>query len=218
MLPVGTTLTITLENSSDTNRDHYRAKVIDVRDKHIFIDYPIDEVTKRTAFLPMDSIVYVSYIGDNDTVYTFKTNVVSREKLTIPALKLSLPEKQDVKKIQRRQYVRIETAVDVALQNEHAYKEPFVSVTLDISGGGLSLIINEYELYEGESVSVCLVLPFVSGEIKYIHADSKVVRIHSRDQLTIASLGFTHITDSDRQAIIMYCFEKQREARRKELS
>ncbi|MUV39761.1 uncharacterized protein JNUCC1_03645 [Lentibacillus sp. JNUCC-1] len=216
MLPVGTPLSLVVLDGDEYAEETYRANVIDVRDQFIYIDYPIGEQTNKSAFLPIDAHVRISYVGKDKAVYTFATHIVSRVKLTIPALKLFQPDQTTIKKIQRRQYVRIDTAIDIAVERIEKGQESFTTVTLDISGGGLSVITQNQTLIEGENVAVTMVLPFLSGEIIYSHAKARVVRIRMVNKIKSASLGFTEISDKDRQTIIRYCFEKQRETRRKE--
>ncbi|GAB3791792.1 hypothetical protein GCM10028868_06460 [Virgibacillus kimchii] len=56
-----------------------------------------------------------------------------------------------------------------------------------------------------------------NGEYQYHHIKSKLVHINKqRNGLQLASLKFVSVTHDIRQQIIHYCFDKQREARKKE--
>lgn len=81
-------------------------------------------------------------------------------------------------KIQRREYVRVETPVDVAIQFKN-YK--YQLVTADISAGGLALILKgEVAFNEGDEVDLTVVLPFANGDVKYVMTTAVVVRIFEK--------------------------------------
>src|SRR5690625_1308164 len=100
-------------NISETMK--YYCKIIEKNDDYLFIDYPINDKTKKTSFFRNGTNFSVTYIGKDQSVYKFRTELVSKVNLNIPALALKLPQKKDIKRVQRREFVRIKSAVDAAV-------------------------------------------------------------------------------------------------------
>ncbi len=91
-------------------------------------------------------------------------------------------------KIQRREFVRVKTSVDVAVEFDNHYSQ---FVTEDISAGGLALILNsKVPFKEGDHIQLTIVLPFSNGEIHYVQIKAFVVRIFEQNQVKLASIQF----------------------------
>ncbi|SDQ54079.1 flagellar brake protein [Virgibacillus salinus] len=215
-MKIGTLLNLELKQDQTGEVLKYRCKVVEKNEDYLYIDYPIEIKTNKTAFLHKGSRLSVEYVGKDQSVYKFHTEIIARVKLNVPALIIDFPRKDNIKRIQRREYVRIETAIDIAF---HGSKDSFTTVTSDISGGGLSIIVpNGKTIVEKEEASVWIVLQMHSGEFQYVTALTEVIRVkESESTASIASLKFISVTKPVRQNIVRYCFEKQREARKKEL-
>ncbi|MFD2045881.1 flagellar brake protein [Ornithinibacillus salinisoli] len=214
---IGTLLT--LEYIKSEKKEKYKCKVIEKSDTLLIIDYPINIATKKTTVLRKGTQLEVSYVGEDNSVYSFTSIIKGKHKLNVPALSLEIPEKHDISRVQRRQYVRVDTAVDLAVHSLDQSFPSFSTVTTDVSGGGLSFIIpNGVKVNENMKASVWMVLPMNSGEYQYICVEGEVVRLidHTNTAQT-ASLKFNAITKQSQQNIIRYCFEVQREQRQKEL-
>lgn len=138
----------------------------------------------------------------------------------MPALAIKLPNKSKFKRIQRREFVRIDTAVDAAIHSPGNDFLPFVSVTSDISGGGMSVIVpKDNTLQLGQTVDLWLSLPMHSKKQKYIYSQAEIVFIkEASSSVVTASLKFISISRQNQQHIVSFVFQKQRELRMKELS
>ncbi|MGY0691790.1 flagellar brake protein [Virgibacillus sp. FSP13] len=217
---IGTVLILETKEPITNKTRKLRCKVIEKNEHYIFIDYPIDEQTKKSTFLPKKTPFTVTYIGSDQSVYSFRSEIVDKVKLNIPGLIINTPEPDKIKRIQRREYVRIDVAVDVSIHSTEDSFEAFSTVTADISGGGLSIILPRgTTITEQEDVDVWFVLPMQTGDYQYLYAQSEVIRVITADNsVRTVSLKFTSISTQDRQQIIRFCFEKQREARNKELT
>lgn len=221
MLKIGSTLVLEKKDTSkDGEWSRYRAKVIDLADDTIYIDYPINEQTKRTDIFPVGTAFRALYVTEEEIAFSFGTSIKGREMLKVPALKLSMPKEEAIRKIQRRQYVRIMTSTDVALHSYEAGIAPVSSITLDVSGGGLSMLLPEKHGFK-ERMNVTLYLAFSLQKEgpSFLTASGSIVRIVRNDKSgkIIASIQFDDIQERDRQAIIRFCFERQREQRKKGL-
>lgn len=217
-MKLGQQLTIVTVDMDSNQLKKYRSKVIEKTREYLIIDYPINLDTNKTAFLPRGTHFKASFV-ENEVVYEFRSKIVKNAKVKVPALAINYPEKDQIRKIQRRQFVRIDTAVDVSIQSVHHSFKPIVTVTSDVSGGGISIIVpREDDVQKGDHVRVMLVLPMHSGRYRYIKADAEVVLIRSiSNGVVVSSLKFTSIEKDAQQSIVQFCFEKQREARKKEL-
>ncbi|MGP4107417.1 flagellar brake protein [Virgibacillus sp. L01] len=215
-MKIGTLLNLELKQKQKDKIEKYRCKIVDKNEDYLFIDYPIDIKTNKTAFLHKGTHLSAEYVGNDQSVYKFQTEIVAKVKLNVPTLAINFPDKDNIKRIQRREYVRIETAIDIAF---HSSNDSFTTVTSDISGGGMSIIVpNGNKMKEKEEANVWIVLQMHSGEFQYVTALVEVIRIkESETAANIASLKIIQVTKADRQSIVRYCFEKQREARKKEL-
>ncbi|WP_036688174.1 flagellar brake protein [Paucisalibacillus globulus] len=219
-MKIGDFLTIETYSIEYDSVEKYRSKIIDKNKNYIYIDYPVHLKTKRTtAAIRIGTKMAAEYLGEDQSVYRFKTEVMDKKNGKIPTLALMLPNDEQIERIQRRQYVRIETAVDVAIHSNENKLTTFATVTFDLSGGGLSVVVPKgFRLVDGEMLTIYLVLPMHSGEYHYLHLPGEVVRFIERESgANIASIKFIEQNDQDVQVIIRYCFEKQREARQKEL-
>ncbi|QSS98486.1 flagellar brake domain-containing protein [Pontibacillus sp. ALD_SL1] len=212
MIKIGMSLTLEPNQDNDEEPETFRCKLVEQDDQMLYIDYPVNEKTGRTGFFFEGTQFKVTFVGEDQSIYMFNTEVKERKKLQIPVLAIHNPGKKKMIRIQRRQYVRVETAVDVSVQGLPGRQEPFTTITLDISGGGAAVIPPEYhQLQEQDHLEVWFVIPLTSGETHYIKAISRIVRIFqekatNRDQL---SLEFMQIDNRDREVLIRFCFERQ---------
>ena len=196
--------------------EKFRCKVVEQKDNIIYIDYPTNVATKKTAFLIDGSEFRASFRTDDKQSFAFITEVTGRKAGNIPMIMLHCPNAEDFIKIQRREYVRVETPVDVAIQfKDHKYQ----LVTEDISAGGLAVgLRGAFAFQDGDEVKLTIVLPFANGDVKYVITDATVVRIseNDNDNKKIATIQLTDTDDVDKQHIVRFCFERQLVNRRKE--
>ncbi|MFJ8235162.1 flagellar brake protein [Ureibacillus sp. NPDC094379] len=212
-IKIGTTLT--LESINTERFEKFHCKIVELKNQSIFIDYPINTVTKKTAFL-LDGAQFRATITNQKGSFAFKTEVLGRVVKNIPMIILSCPPKEEFIKIQRRQFVRVNTSVDVAVEFNNQY---FQFVTDDISAGGLALILKTNVVFEeNDIVKLTIVLPFKNREIRYVRMESKVIRIFERNGIKLASLEFSEPDEVDKQYIVRFCFERQLLNRNKELN
>jgi c-di-GMP-binding flagellar brake protein YcgR len=210
MLKIGTV--IMLELKYGDKLDKFKCKVVEQKENQIYIDYPINMETGRTVFLIDGTQLKGSFVSqDNNSVFLFESEVLGRTKQKIPMLILSYPGDDHLVKIQRRQYVRVETAVDVAVHPTNSEFKPFTTVTDDISAGGTAILLNQkHEIMAGQTIQLWVVLPMQSGEIHYLKVKSKVVRLIPLDDIRLkASLQFIDLSPQDRQLLLRFSFDRQ---------
>ncbi|KQL35666.1 flagellar brake protein [Psychrobacillus sp. FJAT-21963] len=205
-----------LEPTFTEKAEKYRCKVVDLDEQFIYVDYPIDTNTNRTAFFIDGAQLRASYVEESKSAFAFQTEVLGKRNGQIPMIKLLYPGDSEIIKIQRRDFVRVTTALDISIQFED---EKYQFVTDDLSAGGTAVILNrEVRFKEGDEISLLIPLAFNNGDIKYVTTTAAVVRIWERGQQHIASLQFTDTDDLDKQQIVRFCFERQLSLRKREMS
>ena len=209
-----------LEPKYAVENEQYRTKILEVTDHLLMIDYPVNMTTHKTMFLVDGAQLKVTYIGLDGSVYIFDTEVLGKVKSTIPMISLRNPQKDDRVKIQRREFVRVESALDVAVHAINEEFAPFTTVTEDISAGGTAIYVPKNLSFLPDSrVKVWFAIPLKSGDIHYMTIECQVVRLIEREEATknLLSLQFGDVEKNNQQLLIRYCFEKQLEQRNREL-
>ncbi len=209
LLSIGTSIFI--DKDFTENSEKFKSKVVDMGDGFVMIDYPTHVETGRTAFFLDGTQLFVNFTDSKKISYTFRTEVGGRLNKGIPMLKLTYPGDDQLIKIQRRQFVRVESTLDIAIEKNGRFSQ---YVAADLSAGGISLILpNEEVLSADEILSLIIVLPFASHDIKYVKVTAKVIRVWEKGGRIMASLEFEGINQIEQQYIIRYCFERQRQMR-----
>lgn len=217
MLTIGETLI--LEPRDNPKLEQYKCRLVERTERELFIDYPINLKTDRTVFLIEGTQLRVSFVL-GESAYSFEAEVLGRVIHGIPMIKLSFPGDSYILKVQRRRYVRIQTAVDVAIHPLHHEFSPFISITKDISAGGSLILLNHHEeIKKGYQVLAVFVLPMENGEYHYLKLKSTVVRlikIPDRKQ-SLFSLDFLDVTPIERQNLLRFSFDRQLAMKKKGL-
>lgn len=145
--------------------------------------------------------------------YVTDRNVIDN----IALLYVRVTEKPE--KIQRRQYFRFECKIPVEFSMEEPDKQNttigFSGYTIDVSGGGLSCVTDKMPALNS-IVRGCMLLGTYNLEFK-----GKVVRcnkeIRNEEIKYISSISFVDIDHKDRERVISFIFNKQRELLRRGL-
>ena len=213
-IKIGTMLI--LEPTYTERVERFRCKVVEQKDGVIYIDYPINTITKKTAFLIDGAQFRVTFNDESKQSFAFNTEVLGRKKGNIPMIMLTCPPDEEFIKIQRREFVRVETPVDVAVEYDNRFTQ---LVADDISAGGVLLALQGSTNFKiGDEVRLTIVLPYTNKEIRYVQTNALVVTTFERNNRTLASVQFTDTDDIDKQYIVRFCFERQLQIRKKELN
>ncbi|KAB8138501.1 pilus assembly protein PilZ [Gracilibacillus oryzae] len=218
MIKIGTFLQLE-EVNSNSDQDitvTYRCRVIETTQDKIIIDLPINELTDKTTFLTEGMVLKVSYI-QNNSVFVFQSKVTGRRLDHVPGIILTF-DKKSVKKIQRREFVRVDSMLDISLRSPLEQFPPITTVTKDISGGGLSVYLDpSQKLNENDVLDMMLVMP-IDNTIEYLHIEGKVVRFIEIETKGVLSVKFTDISIQHQQKIVRFCYLNQLKMKRKEMS
>lgn len=142
---------------------------------------------------------------------------MGRKKDKIPMLVLKYPGDDHLIKIQRRQFVRIETALDIAIHPLEYEFDPIITITDDISAGGAAILVpKEIQLKNGILVQTWFVLNLQSGDYQYMKLQSRIVRTVSYNETrNKVSLQFIDVSGRERQMLLRFCFERQLDMKKK---
>lgn len=217
MISIGSTLT--LELMYGDQKEKYKCRLVERENEYLYIDYPVNMETNKTMYLLEGTQLKCSFVGEDGAVYNFQTEILGRVKRNIPMLIMLYPGDEHLMKIQRRQYVRVEVAVDVAVHPIYSEFSPFVTYTDDISAGGAALAVsNKYTFNVGQRFITWFVLPMNNGQYHYLKIFAKVVRIVPLDsERNKVSIQFLDVDQNTRQILIRFCFDQQLRLKRKGL-
>lgn len=149
---------------------------------------------------------------DDRGLFRFNTMIVKRIKKPTLALVIPRPKKSDLEKVQRRGYVRIKTDIDIAIHAKKENVQPIISVTIDVSGGRTSIFIPDATTFEEEEIiTLYLVLHSKECGIQYVKTDARVIRYVTFNKVPIISVEFNLDDEREREKIIQYCFDIERE-------
>ena len=208
-----------LELTYSEKSEKYKCKLVEREGNNLYIDYPIVQETNKTAFLLDGTQLKATFLAEDGTVYLFESEVMGRVKLKIPMIVLSYPGDEHLVKIQRRQFVRVETPVDVAIHPESNEFSPFVSVTDDISAGGAAIIAQtSSSLIANMQILTYFVLAMQNGDNYYLQLKSKVIRVSEpQNGKSLISVQFLEVSPQDRQLLLRFCFDRQLAMKKKGL-
>lgn len=223
MLPrVGQTIRLQFTGSSEDEQgmEAFKSRITDLTEELASIELPTSESTGRTGVFRPGTSCLVWYVGEDGSRYEFQSSIVSRESGHIPVLLLQLPKKEEIVRTQRRNYLRIETALDIAVKHQDPMRRyHFLARTIDISGGGLSFTCDEsYRLREKDVLQVWIALPSKNGQVQHAFAELEVVRQKAPEEKGLhqwISGKFTNISEQDRVKVVRACYERQLELRKK---
>lgn len=216
MLKIGQNVTIEMKNGNYYEK--YRSKIMDIKDQAFYMEYPVHPETNKTVFIMNGTTLRISFVDEEKQIYEFLSMVVGRVKEPVPLLELSIPEPEEFRKIQRREFVRVHRAVDVSVQPLYKEFQPFHTVTEDVSAGGASILVPKHiPLKNGQMLSALFVLPRLNGDYHYFRFTCKVVRIGELNpKMNLVSVQFEDRSVQQEQKLLQFCYESQVVKKQKE--
>lgn len=184
----------------------YKTVIQDVLKDGFLISIPVNQ-GEYLMLNQHEEVELYNYVDDL-SLYKLTCNIVGKVvDNNIPLYKVSLPK--DVKKIQRRNYVRVNMLHPIKYIKEEAKdSEMLPALLLDLSGGGMRIKLKE-ELYTGDFISAKL-----NSDELVITAKGKVVRKEkSNDGRFIYGISFWQLDNISRENIIRNVFKTMRKQR-----
>ena len=194
---------------------YFNSNVQDVTDDYIAISIP----TNAGEYLPLSKGAMLDVIYyEEDNIYKFASTIIGRKFENIPILLLAKPK--EIKKIQRRKYVRvplIKTAKYINLKNDSKSNLSTINeskylkaVLVDLSGGGMRVKVSE-QIKANDFLLVSLT---VNKEDVLIVGQTKRI-VKDDDGRFICGLSFESLDNETREQIIKYIFQLMRDQMKK---
>jgi len=221
LLRIGQTIRLNFMSSSEETELHsFKSRITDIQDDVASIELPTSEVTGRTGLFGPGTECSVWYVGEDGSRYEFNSSIAGRKSEHIPVLLLQLPAKEFISRTQRRNYLRIETTLEIAVKlNDPIRQYHFLARTMDVSGGGLSFTCEEsFRLQEKDMLKVWISLPTKNGQIQHAFAEMEIVRRKPAEEKGLhqwISGKFIKMSELDRVKVVRACYERQLELRKK---
>lgn len=204
-------------NDPDEGKKLFRSKILDAEKNKVYIDYPVEENSNKPNYFFEGTQFRVWFVGSDQTIYLFETEVVGKSIRKLPMLVLLDPGSDHYMRIQRREYFRVETSIDVAVHSLNGEFKAFTTVSLDLSGGGMALLLSEdQEFQPNQQVNTWLALPYQSGLIDYVNVRASFIRSLKKSGRVKGMFQFVQLEERDRQKIVRFCYERQLEMKKKE--
>ncbi|MCX7709901.1 MAG: flagellar brake protein [Clostridia bacterium] len=196
----------------------YISQLIDMSDDQtIKIAAPIHE--SRLMLITPGTRIRAIFLDEKHGLLSFQGAITHRER-TESIISLHVKIDGEFEKIQRRNYFRLDTLLNVtyclyngeAIDDKSAPPEPSPvkkGITRNISGNGASIVIEE-EVVKGSSIDLTIWLTRETS-IKVI---AKVIRCtlleNTRDKKYELGLYFMKISQKDQDVLVKHIFDQQR--------
>lgn len=207
MLKVNQRLDVIINTGRSTER--HSSRVEEIGKDYCVIAMPM---AKSVPIILLQGSQFNGRVVVDGMVWQFTSEFLDKRIHPIPVWVISKP--YDIKKIQLRAFVRIDTVLPVELQviTDENSQPLLAASTSDISGGGLRAV-SKHQLHVGTNLKFSLDLPGMGN----VQGSGVLVREEPlQDKVLFASgIKFTEIAEKDRDKIIKYIFKKQLERRQK---
>ncbi len=184
----------------------YKCTVQDISEDYMLINIPIGEGGKYLDILIGEEIEMNYYY--EDTYYIFKSRAIDKQlENNIPLYKMELP--YDVKKVQRRDFVRVDL-VEYAFYRKESMEpgEWKRAMILNLSGGGMRISVQEH-FDKDEKIYISLYT-----EDEKILVEGTIVReITKTTKEQVCGVKFINISERTRDKIIQKVFNHMRKQR-----
>lgn len=193
-------------------KGNYLSQVADITDDVIKVTVPLVHGEIIPLRLNQDVLMYFTGV---QAAYSYKTKIIGREEEgVVPLLHLAIPEEKY--RIQRREFFRLEVRekviyriLDDSLEPVSEFKETH---TIDISGGGVKMFINE-PVQKGMFLELFLQIPGLEN----VAIISQIVNIFDVEAGLPVGIKFIEIDEYIQEEIISWLFDYQRKLRQRGL-
>ncbi len=180
-----------------------------MEEEAFLIEIPMQEKNGKLKKLFIGDELSVYFLTEGGIKNYFNTHVVGFKEDVIRMVKIRKPAPDSIFKIQRRSFFRVNAELELAVKD--ALGSRFLVRTEDIGGGGTSFLSDaKVQLEVGGKLFCWLMIPYRNGITEHVNFEGEIVRIKTLETgRNLVMLKFAAITDSERQKIIRFCFERQ---------
>lgn len=187
----------------------YRSRIADAEDEAFLIEIPMEEGSGRLKKLKVGDELSVYFMTEGGVKNYFYTHVLGFKEDVIRMVRVRKPAQESIFKIQRRSFLRVSAELELAVKDSSGSR--FLVRTEDVGGGGISFLGDtKVRLNTEDKLSCWLLVPYRNGSSEHVNFEGEVVRVKVLENgRSLAMLKFSSISDTERQKIIRYCFERQ---------
>lgn len=202
-------ITLFMEQKKETQLVRYSAKVYDVTDTEVHVSPFVNTENNREEVIIQGESFTCYFVATDQLYYHFSTVITRVVHDPVRTIVFPIPKMEELQKIQRREYVRVETKVNAAVSIND---QPFLNdcfVTIDLSGGGCSFILPKGKQYFPGTVFDCFfALPFQKG-MSFMSVKARLIRTDFASKPNRLCCTFLDMSEKDRNHIIQFVFEQQ---------
>lgn len=187
----------------------YRARIAEIEDNSFLIEIPMQISNGHLKRLFIGDELSVYFLSEGGIKNYFYTHVLGFKDDVIHMVRIQLPAKDSIFKVQRRSFFRVNTDLELAVKASNGNR--YLVRTDDIGGGGTSFMVDKQVILEvGDQLSCWVLVPFKNGSTEHVNFEGEIVRIKLLENgRRLAMMKFVTITDTERQKVIRYCFERE---------
>lgn len=190
-------------------KGNYLSQVADIHDTTIEVTIPY--VRGEIIPLRLNLGITMNFIGEQ-AAFLYETKIIDRIDEPVPMLILEYPQKKH--RVQRREYFRLDVKKKVNYRILDDNLKPITKMketeTIDISGGGLKMVLNEV-INKGTLIELYIQIP----ELENTAIISRIVNIFDLPDGIAVGVKFVEIDRYIREDIIGWLFDYQRELRQR---
>lgn len=199
---------IEIEVNHDDKTEYLPSRIEEIKEKYMYISMPMRKGTLLPMRLGEDIKIIIRH---KNSTFGFITKVVGRRREPIPYLIINKPE-QFITVNQKREFVRLAVNLSVRFRvidgdNQGPIEE---GMTIDISAGG-ALFSTQADIKAGQKIEMELQLSDEESFFSLAHAIRVFERGKHEKNAVRAAIEFDDISESQRDRIFRFIFEKQRE-------
>lgn len=199
------------DDKKNGERQLYFSRIEDISAESLFITPPF---RKGFYLPPRRGRRIVARLPADTCSYLFETVLLAYHSSPLPLWEISLPD--TIKRIQMREYVRLDIALEIKIELEDAScpGQSIVTLSKDISAGGVQVM-----LPKPLPVKTKLNMTVSLSAQDQFQAEGEIVRIippEQDDDRTCAGIKFSKIDEKTRRQIVKFIFQEQVERRKKE--
>ncbi|WP_139125064.1 flagellar brake protein [Bacillus solimangrovi] len=195
----------------NNNEQLLKTKIIEIDENNLYIQEPVDPKTNKSVYLARGDKFEVTYRQPDSAVYMFKSEILMSISGAMPMFVLRKPKKDEIKRVQRRNYVRVDAILDMQFHPLDDEFTPFKAYSLNISGGGIAVSLpTNHGLEPNMKAKIQFKLPMAKGNKHEVEVLGQVIRIMKKKNANDkASIEFLDLQSVDQRNIIRYTFEQQ---------
>lgn len=198
------------EDQETGKREFYFSRIEDMSEKALFITSPF---RKGFYLPPRQGRKLVVRLSADTCSYLFEAVLLAYHSSPLPLWEISLPS--TIKRVQLREFVRLDIALEIKLEftNASGSEQSMVTLSKNISAGGMQVV-----LPEPLPVKTKFTVTFSLSPQEQFQLQGEIIRIIPPEQdggKTCAAIKFNKIEEKTRQQIIKFIFQEQLERRRK---